>query len=150
MPSQLIKNEGISFICARTFVYAGETFEFGTDFPQEKATGRIEALVRTRYVIPVVETTAEKPRHWHRHVQPRAIVLAKLGLAPTAGEDHPDDPEEVDEEVETDELYDPADYNVDEVLEYLTSEDITEEESARVLAAEKAGKARKGILGDEA
>lgn len=103
MPSQLITNEGISFVCARTFVYGGEEFEFGSDFPQEKAVGRIEALVRTRYLIPVVETWQEKPRHWHRHVLPRDIVLAKLGLAPTAGEDHPDDPE-VDDEVESDQV----------------------------------------------
>lgn len=145
MPSQLYKNDAISFVCARNFTYNGEDFSLGDDFPQEKAPGRIESLVRTRRVIPVVESTDDKPRHWHREVQPRDLVLRKLGLAPTAGEDNPDDPEDEDEE-----LYDPADHTVDEVLEYLTSEDITEEETARVLASEKDGKARKGILGEEA
>ena len=40
--------------------------------------------------------------------------------------------------------YDPAAHNVTEVIEYLDS--ATDEERARVLAAEQAGEARKGVL----
>jgi len=43
--------------------------------------------------------------------------------------------------------FDPDEHTVDEVNTYLES--ASEDEQSRVLAAEEAGKARKGILGDE-
>lgn len=43
--------------------------------------------------------------------------------------------------------YDPSDFTVDEVNDYLAG-DITTEERDRVLGVEQAGKARKGILGE--
>lgn len=48
------------------------------------------------------------------------------------------------------EQYDPSNYTVDEVNDYLKSDTTTDEERARVLQAERDGQARKGILGDEA
>lgn len=45
------------------------------------------------------------------------------------------------------EAFDPADATVEEVLAYL--DEAAAEERERVLAAEKAGQARKGILGKE-
>lgn len=58
-----------------------------------------------------------------------------------------DDVEEEDDEraITEEDLYDPSEHNVVDVLEYLDG-DITEEERERVLAAEEAGKGRKGIL----
>lgn len=58
-----------------------------------------------------------------------------------------DDVEAEDEEraITEEDLYDPSEHNVVDVLEYLDG-DITEEERERVLAAEEAGKNRKGIL----
>lgn len=47
-----------------------------------------------------------------------------------------------------DEPYDPSQHTVDEVQEYLATADDAERD--RVLAAERDGKARVGILGDEA
>jgi trigger factor len=43
-------------------------------------------------------------------------------------------------------LYDPSAHKVDEVLTYLETADVTEQQ--RVLAAERAGGNRKGILGE--
>lgn len=42
-------------------------------------------------------------------------------------------------------LWDPADYNVDDVNDYLADAD--EDEYERVMSAERAGKARVGIIG---
>lgn len=79
MPSQLIKNDNVSFVCSREFTYAGEQYHLGDDFPQEKALN-IETLVRTRYLIPVIDSIDDKPRHWHREVRLRANVMEKLGV----------------------------------------------------------------------
>lgn len=49
--------------------------------------------------------------------------------------------------VESSQLYDPSNYTVDEVNAYLS--EASPEERERVLAAEREGKARKGILGEE-
>lgn len=78
MPSQLITNDNVEFICGRNFTYNGEDFEVGDFFPQEKALN-IEVLVRTRHLIPVVESTDVKPRHWHREVRIKSEILEKLG-----------------------------------------------------------------------
>lgn len=57
------------------------------------------------------------------------------------------EPQEPEEEpvITEDDLYDPAEHNAPEVVEYLTS-DISTEEFERVVAAERNGKARKGVL----
>lgn len=80
MASELITNSLVSFICARNFTYAGEEYTIGEDFPQENATN-IQTLVRTRYVIPVVDDLNDAPRHWFRDVRVRSDVLAKLGVS---------------------------------------------------------------------
>jgi hypothetical protein len=43
---------------------------------------------------------------------------------------------------------DPADFTVDEVIEFMSKPDTTDEERERILEAEGEGKARTGILGD--
>jgi hypothetical protein len=77
MPSQLFTNDKISFVAAKPFTYRAKHYEIGDDFPQEEANN-IETLVRSRYIIPVVEELTDKPRHWHRHIRPRAEVLERL------------------------------------------------------------------------
>lgn len=44
-------------------------------------------------------------------------------------------------------IFDPADHNVEDVLAHLEKAD--DDERDRVLAAERAGKARKGVLGSD-
>jgi hypothetical protein len=84
MPSQLYANSDVTFVCGRNFVYNGKSYVTGTDFDQEDAVSNIETLVRTRFIIPVVDDTGTKPRHFHREVRLRDDVLAKLGKAPQA------------------------------------------------------------------
>lgn len=215
MPSQLVKNSAVSFICARDFLYNGVEYKIGEDFDQDLGVGQIDLLIRTRRLFAVVDSNDDKPRHWHHHVWEREVIKKKLGVlknsnaknltgssgynkyvqmgldqpsasldgkpAPDEGQmildearanaatetvleqenedgkfsienqeipvepvDEPNEPED-EREITEDDLYDPSDYGVPEVLEYLTG-DITDEERDRVLAVEKAGKARKGIL----
>ena len=191
---QLLKNDGISFVAAKNFVYAGEDYVMGQEFPQEKARN-IETLVRARYVIPVLEEGALRPRHWHTHVRTREEaeeylnrervqlvmpepyhepdqqidmeVMVNPALTPepegegtdalapaedsaeepaaesveeTAPDPDPEPPESLEE------TYDPAEHNVTAVLEYL---DEHPEQRDEVLAMERAGRGRKGILGDD-
>lgn len=227
MPSQLINNGHIEFMCAKNFTYNGEDFTLGEMFDQDKAVQHIDTLVRARYLYAVVEDSANKPRHWHHHVWIKSDLQKKLGvlknsrsttlvgeslynkpkqmelkqpvqdyktMTPWDETDNPsqklhdlqqeaiykelvlqqenDEVEEPDEDEETepdalvipgeqseefteeqedervideDDLYDPSQHNTTDVLEYLTG-DITDEERERVLAAERNGKARKGIL----
>lgn len=243
MPSQLYNNEGISFVCARNFLYNGREYEIGQDFPQEDLVNSPEVLVRSRYLIPVVESWENKPRHWYREVQLKEIVLKKLGrtggsllnkpgrvAAPTDGdapegddenqgtpteteeipaeenspipnvqpvqpseeEDNSDEEnvseessedtssepemeprfgprdepepeeesseepveEEPSEEEESTEVeneikeFDPKDYTVPEVNEYLGQDDISIDEYNRVIELEMDGKSRSGILNE--
>ncbi|WML63674.1 hypothetical protein [Rhodococcus sp. AH-ZY2] len=57
------------------------------------------------------------------------------------------EPEPTTTQVESSQLYDPANNTVDDVNAYLV--DASPEERERVLQAEREGKARKGILGKE-
>jgi hypothetical protein len=172
MPSQLINNEAISFVCAKNFTYAGEDYQMGDDFPQEVAKN-IESLVRARFLIPVIESTDDKPRHWHREVRTREEAMEYLNRDRVQLRMHhePDSDEVVDiekltypettpeaeelaesqsEETTTaaqavhDDQYDPSYHTVVEVNTYLATADAEERE--RVLEAERNGKARKGIL----
>ena len=70
MPSQLLTNEGISFLACKPFTYRGVEYAMGDDFPQEEANN-IETLVRSRFVIPVLDEGYLKPRHWHGHIRTR-------------------------------------------------------------------------------
>lgn len=81
MPSQLYKNSAVYFICARNFLWAGTEYAMGEEFDQDIAPGRLDLLVRTRRIIPVVDDPADKPRHWHHHIWPRALIDEKLGVA---------------------------------------------------------------------
>lgn len=189
MPSNLYLNEDVTFIAGRNFTFAGEKFEVGDEFDQELAPGRIEQLVRTRHVYPVVDDRADKTRFFHREVHVREDIDRILGKDRGVGQiqlqraeepapvdaDEPADPgatlalqalqnalteevlEEENAEVEEDdaepevieeELYDPSEHNSPEVQEYLNGE-ISQEEYNRVIAAEKLGKNRKGIVGDD-
>lgn len=76
--------------------------------------------------------------------EPKEEEEGPVVIDPEADADDVEEEEE-EREVTEEDLYDPSEHNVPEVLEYLDS-DITDEERDRVLAAEEAGKQRKGIL----
>ena len=70
MPSQLFTNDAIYFLAAKPFTYRGTPYAMGDEFPQEEANN-IETLIRARFIIPVLDDGALKPRHWHGHVRNR-------------------------------------------------------------------------------
>lgn len=77
--------------------------------------------------------------------EPKDEPEGPVVIDPEVDEDDEVEDEEEERDVTEEDLYDPSEYTMPEVLEYLDS-DITEEERERVLAAEEAGKNRKGIL----
>jgi hypothetical protein len=169
MPSQLLTNEGITFLACKPFTYRGTEYAMGDDFPQEEANN-IETLVRARFVIPVLEEGYLRPRHWHGHIRTREQaeeylnrdrVQLRMPHEPDSDEvvnlevlTHPEttpepeateepEVEETTEEPEEDEEYDPGEHTVLEVQAYLAEHP---EETEEVLARERNGRARKGIL----
>jgi hypothetical protein len=171
MPSQLFENQAISFVCAKPFKWRGTDYHQGDEFPQEEANN-VETMVRSRFLIPVVDDLSDKPRHWHREVQLRSDVMAKLNqevtqiVLPSTDVATADfaRPEESPEPTQTDETdpgageapevqaaaeavhteqYDPSYHTVLEVNAYLESHP---DERAEVLEREQAGKNRKGIV----
>lgn len=155
MVSQLLSNDKISFVACRNFTSNGKEYSVGDDFPQEDARN-IEVFVRARYVIPVIDDIADKThiRHWHRELRPKDEVLERLSrdrvqlLMP--GEEIPGEPVDEPETTEAEtpeesgaESFDPGDHTVTEVKDYLAAHP---EDRDRVLAAEAAGRGRKGLL----
>ena len=139
MPSQLIKNDNVDFLCARDFVWDGVQYKMGDDFDQDIAIGRIELLVRTRRVIPVVENSKVKPRHWHREVRIRSDVEKRLGVSrdvvTALDQTSPDETED-----KTDGLgFDPSEHTIDEVMDYVEN---NPDEVLSVYALEEQGKNR--------
>lgn len=190
MPSPLYLNENVRFVAGKNFTFAGVDYTVGDDFDQELAPGRIETLVRTRHIYPVVDDHGDKPRFFHREVHDPKNLERILGKDRGAGQivlEHTEpveeddargpEPEDIAEdmhdhavenaltelvleeensaveegdpepEVIAEELYDPSEHTLAEVQEYLKSP-ITQEEYNRVIAAERTGKKRKGIIGE--
>lgn len=180
MPSQLFTNGKIEFLACKPFTYRGTEYAIGDDFPQEEANN-IETMVRARFVIPIVDDVADKPRHWHGHIRTREQaeeylnrdrVQLRMPHEYDSEEEvaldvltHPETTPEPTQETENksrvdevrdesdpeppeslEETYDPAEHNVTAVLEYM---DEHPEQREEVLAMERAGRGRKGILGDD-
>lgn len=144
MPSQLIENDNVTFLCARDFVWAGVEYKMGDEFDQTVDVGRIELLVRTRRVIPVVEDSSVKPRHWHREVRVRSDIERRLGVSRdvvTALDQSP--PSEGTSTTDSDE-FDPAGHTIPEILDYV--EDYPDEVTS-VYELEEKGKNRSTLLG---
>jgi len=176
---QLLKNEGISFVAAKNFTYAGEDFVMGQEFPEEKARN-VETLIRARFLLPVLEEGHLRPRHWHTHIRTREEaeeylnrerVQLMMPHEPDSDEvvdipvlTHPEDTPEPEGEGEDalaptqesesapeppeslEETYDPAEHNVEAVLEYIAEHP---EQRDEVLAMERANRGRKGIVGED-
>ena len=135
MPSQLIKNDNVDFICARDFVWNGVQYKLGEDFDQNIEVGRIELLVRTRRVIPVVEDSSVKPRHWHREVRIRSDIEKRLGVSRDVLTPLDQTPPDKTEGLG----YDPSEHSVNDVLDYVEDHP---DEALSVYALEEQGKNR--------
>lgn len=133
MPTQLFTNEAVSFICARDFTYDGVDYKTGEDFPQEAGVGRLELLVRTRRVIPVVDSYDDKPRHWHREIRLREHVEDRLGVKRT----------QTSEDSDTHDEFNPANHSVEGVMDYVET---YPDETLSVYVLEEEGKNRSTLL----
>lgn len=168
MPSQLINNEAISFIVVKPLKWYDHEYEIGDDFPQEDANN-IETLIRSRWLVPVVDSIEDKPRHWHRHVRLREEVLAEIEQPRTqivmpdqgpahedstdtlAGSDGPPDESASQADDTTPGAgeepgnpgFDPETHTVASVLTYMEEHP---EDAQRVRDLEAHGKNRKGIV----
>ena len=142
MPVFLEKHDGISFVCAKNFTYSGVRYGIGEDFPDGEAKNS-ETLVRSRYIIPVIEDDDDRPRHWYRHIQKKSLVLQKLGR----GSHLLNKPERVPEvevpQAEESDEFDPSDHTIDEVLDYVEN---YPDEVLSVYTLEEEGKHRKTLL----
>src|SRR5262245_40158521 len=175
MVSQLLANDKISFVVAKPFSSRGKDYQVGDDFDQDEARD-IEVFVRSRYVIPVVDSIEDKQhiRHWHRHIRPKDEVLERLArdrtqlvlpIPPDSDEvvnlellTHPeqtppaDDTQDSDDAPEVGEDSGPEpeaefyDPGVHTVTEVLEYMDSHPEDRVRVVEAEVAGKNRKGMV----
>lgn len=139
MPSQLIKNDNVSFLCARDFTWLGKDYKMGEEFDPTVDVGRIELLVRTRRVIPVVEDSSVKPRHWHREVRLRSDVERRLGVSRDVVTVLDQTPAERSTDQTEGLGYDPSEHTIDEVMDYVEE---NPDEVLSVYALEEQGKNR--------
>jgi hypothetical protein len=161
VPSQLLRNEKISFVACRNFTHAGVEYHIGDEFPGE-AANNIETLVRARYVFAVVEDLSDKPRHWHGHVRPRAEIEEKLRrliegnvqlvMPETEGVDlelltDPNRPEPETEEAEAEAPAEPGeqvpDGTISEVLAWVGED---QDRARAAIAAEQEGRVRSTLI----
>jgi hypothetical protein len=77
MPSQLIQNDAVYFLVSKPLKWRDHEYSIGEEFPQEEANN-IETLVRSRYLLPVVDDIKDKPKAFHREVLTREQADAKL------------------------------------------------------------------------
>lgn len=136
MPSQLLTNEAISFIVGKTFTFHGVEYEYGTDFDQDVVrvpANNIETLVRNRFLIPVVDSYEDKPRHWYREIKLRSDVEAKMGVGGEAPAGRPGAPE----------TYNPGDHTIREIKGYVEEHP---EELESIIAQEENGQGRTTLL----
>lgn len=80
MATPIHKLDGIEYIAGRTFTLHGDQYESGDPVPNKALENtHVEALIRSRHVIPVVDDPDVLPKIYWREVKVRSAALAKLG-----------------------------------------------------------------------
>lgn len=133
MPSNLYLNEKVTFICGKNFKYAGVAYEVKDEFDQELSPGRIEQLVRTRHIYPVVDDRHDKTRFFHREIHVREDIDRILGKDRGQGQiDLPStDPEQpFDQAVTPEEPTDPGASLKQQEIENALTQQVLEQENA--------------------
>src|SRR3954468_7690401 len=105
MAGYLAQIPAISWVAGKNFNYKGVSYTVGDEIDEIKDFPRLEVFVRTRHVIPIVETTDDLPFQFRWTVMTRARADQKLGVT-TAH------PAQVG-------LYVPGDHTVQVVLDYV-------------------------------
>lgn len=146
MPSILTQYENVDFLAGRPFTYLGTAYKQGEAVPEAKTFNNLETLVRSRYLIPVVDDYSKHaPLQFRHEVKPRELALRKLGI--DSGKEHLEDDQPVPTpltvpEDESNE-FNPADHTIEEVLDFV---DEYPDELLSVYAQEEEGKARSTLL----
>lgn len=147
MASALYDNSNVTFMVAKPFRCHGKDYNIGDDFPREEMhTVSPEVLVRTRHLVPIVEDSSLKPKHFHREVKTRELAEMKLGLrkpGPVAEDTQVD----LDVHHNAEDEFDAADYlanhKVDEVVDFVTAHPERKDEFVK---EEKKGQKRTTLL----
>ena len=170
MRSPLLSNDRVYFVVPKPFTSGEKTYAIGDEFPQEGARN-IEMMVRARYVVPVVDNLADRPKYWYKEVKLRSVLMEKLNrenvqLKMPEPYHEPDSDEVVTlpqlthpattpepEETEPDEpppaeavhleQYDPSYHSTREVKEYLATVHDPEERE-RIIESERNGQGTEG------
>lgn len=129
MPSKLHLAEDESFVFGRSRETAAKLIEAA-------AEQGLQSRVRTTFKGYIVPTSILSSALGVEVADAPSVTAAATQVPETETSGRPEESEEV-------ELFDPSDHTVDEVEAYLATADDAERE--RVLAAEKAGKARKSL-----
>lgn len=156
MPSILTKYDRVEFLAGRPFTYSGVEYQKGDPVDNAKSFNNLESMVRSRYLVPVVDDySKDAPLQFRREVLTRDLALRKLGISgegvtegrqgsgeggaqqgfatSVSGNDAP----------ETSDEFDPGKHSVSGVLDYV---DEYPDELLSVYALEEQGKARPTLL----
>jgi hypothetical protein len=71
----------VEYVAGRTFTLNGTKYESGDPIPADEvlAGGHVEALIRGRFALPVVDDPNDIPPLYWREIKHRDFVLKKLG-----------------------------------------------------------------------
>ena len=85
MPSILAQLPQVGFLASKNFTLLGKKYEVGDEVPEAKGFINLEVLVRTRFLMPVVDNYDELPFQFRRMAFPRDIAYKKLNRTPPKG-----------------------------------------------------------------
>lgn len=154
MAQSLYSLENIYFVAGRHYVHDGVTYEPGDVVEGARTFRNVEAMVRSRHLIPVVDNHNDVPVYFQKDVKLASLVEEKFrftikhpDVAPDSEDEEPvEDGLEDEQTEEVTEAYNPAEHTVPEVLEYVGND---KERAAAVLEAEtsEGGKNRSTLTG---
>jgi len=152
MPSILRDLPAVAWVAGKNFNFKGKSYQVGDEVPEINEFPRLEVFVRTRTVIPVVDSIEDTPFQFRHTVMTRERAQHKLSIGHPAG--GPSDrkhsettvrdlgntsaEQESAEEVDENE-FNPANHSIDEVMEYVEE---NPDEVLSVYALEEQGKDR--------
>ena len=166
MPSILRDLPAVAWLAGKNFTFQGKEYKVGDEVPEVNEFPRLEVYVRTRTVIPIVESMDDIPFQFRHTVMTRERAVKKLKTGNAGGgeadtvlaertlrvvEEPAEQPSE--SQVEETELpqaftaqeneFNPADHSVDQVIDYVEN---NPEEAITVYEAEEQGRKRKTLL----
>lgn len=139
MATSYLQLDKISFLAGRNFVLGGQSYKPGDEVPDAHSYNKLEALVRGRFLIPVVDDLNDIPKEYWKQVRQRDFAIFKLKLDVHTPELSPYDALESKPSEPSEAGFDPGEHTVYDVLVHV---DAYPEQAADILEAEQAGKNR--------